>query len=151
MRSEPDQFVILGVDFDNTIVRYDELFHTVAVEQGLIPATTPVRKNEVRDYLRRCGREDDWTQLQGYVYGARMPEAQPFPGVREFFAQAVKLRVPLFIISHKTRVPVIGPAYDLHQTARDWLQAQGFLDPTGVGLSPDHVYFGLTRQHKIRF
>ena len=36
--------MVLGVDFDNTIVRYDELFHSVAVERGLIPATLPARK-----------------------------------------------------------------------------------------------------------
>ena len=30
--------MILGVDFDNTIVAYDSLFHRVALERGLIPA-----------------------------------------------------------------------------------------------------------------
>ena len=62
----------LGIDFDNTIVGYDQLFHRVAVERRLIPANLPPRKNDVRDFLRSQGREDDWTMLQGYVYGPRM-------------------------------------------------------------------------------
>ena len=71
--------MVLGIDFDNTIVRYDELFHGVAVERGLIPASLPVRKNDVRDFLRQQDRERDWTELQGYVYGPRMAGARPFP------------------------------------------------------------------------
>ena len=142
--------MILGVDFDNTIVRYDELFHRIAVERGLIPATVPARKNEVRDFLRRRGQEPAWTELQGYVYGPRMPEAQVFPGVLEFFTRCIRRKLPLYIISHKTRAAVAGPAYDLQQTAHDWLAAQGFFDPVRVGLSPDRVHFGATRQEKIR-
>jgi len=71
----------VGVDLDNTIVCYDDVFHRVAVEWGLIPANVAVSKGAVRDYLRRQGREDTWIELQGYVYGNRFREAQPFPGV----------------------------------------------------------------------
>ena len=80
----------IGVDFDNTIVCYDGLFHRVALEQGLIPASLPANKGGVRDYLRQIGREDDWTAMQGTVYGARMLEASAFPGVLDFFRRAVR-------------------------------------------------------------
>jgi len=141
--------MVIGVDFDNTIVCYDELFHRIAVERGLVPSDLEPRKNEVRDFLRRAGREQDWTELQGYVYGARMTEARPFPGVLEFFARSRKDELPVYIISHKTRAPVLGPAYDLHQAARDWLAAQGLFDASGAGVAPDPVFFGGTRQDKI--
>ena len=39
----------IGLDFDNTIVTYDSLFHKVATEQGLVPASLPVSKLAVRD------------------------------------------------------------------------------------------------------
>ena len=53
--------MVIGVDFDNTIVCYDDLFHRIAVEQGLVPARLEPRKNEVRDFLRNAGQEAAWT------------------------------------------------------------------------------------------
>ena len=141
--------MLIGVDFDNTIVCYDQVFHQVAVEQGLIPLEVPVSKGEVRDYLRQCGREDDWTELQGYVYGARMQDAIPFPGVLECLAHFVKHGIMVCIISHKTRYPYMGPKYDLHQAAQQWLEQQGFFDQAQIGLSSDQVFFELTKQEKL--
>ena len=53
----------IGVDFDNTIVCYDQVFHQVALEQGLIPPTLPVSKGGVRDHLRSVNNEDAWTAM----------------------------------------------------------------------------------------
>ncbi len=141
--------MLVGVDFDNTIVCYDQLFYRVAVERGLLLPQVPVSKGKVRDYLRQCGREDAWTELQGYVYGARMHEAYPFPGVLEFFRRCKEQALTVCIISHKTRLPFQGPIYDLHQAAHSWLESQGFYDPSGIGLLPHQVYFELTKQEKL--
>jgi len=142
--------MIVGVDFDNTIVCYDELFHRVAVERSLVPAEVPRTKPAIREHLRRGGRENQWTELQGIVYGPRLREAAPFPGVLEFFSRAVRSEVPVQIVSHKTRLPVIGVAHDLHQAARDWLVQQGFFDPNRIGMSVDNVCFCTTREEKIQ-
>ncbi len=139
----------LGIDFDNTIVCYDQVFHQVALEQELIPPKVPVSKGQVRDHLRQCGMEDTWTELQGYVYGARMQDATPFPGVLECLARFVEHGITVCIISHKTRYPYLGPKYDLHQAAQQWLEQQGFFDPAQIGLSPDQVFFELTKQGKL--
>ncbi len=139
----------IGIDFDNTIVCYDALFHKVCVEKGLVPATTPQSKTEVRDHLRRVGREEAWTEIQGYVYGARMAEADAYPGVREFFATCRSKGIPVSIISHKTKHPFLGPQYDLHAAALDWLERQGFLDPNQLGVPRSHVYFELTKEAKL--
>lgn len=141
--------MLVGVDFDNTIVCYDELFHRTAVQQGLIPPEVPANKTQVRNYLRQCGKEDLWTEMQGYVYGARMQEAIPFPGVREFFKRCVQRGVPVCIVSHKTQFPFLGPRYDLHQSAHEWLESQGFFDPEQIGLSRSQVYFETTKEAKL--
>ena len=142
--------MILGVDFDNTIVCYDQVFHAVAVERGLIPPGTAVSKNSVRDHLRRSGREDVWTEMQGYVYGARMTEARAFPGVEECLMHLAGRGVRLYIISHKTRTPYAGDSYDLHRSAFAWLEQEGFFDAGRLGLSRDQVFFELGKQEKIR-
>lgn len=112
----------IGIDFDNTIVSYDGVFHKAAVEKRLIPPEIAPSKGAVRDYLRSIGQEDAWTELQGYIYGARMDLASPYGEVSRFFSQCRSKQVPSFIISHKTKFPFFGPKYDLHQAAKTWLQ-----------------------------
>lgn len=139
----------LGVDFDNTIVCYDSLFHRICRERGLIPAEVPVSKSEVRNYLRRIDHEDAWTEMQGYVYGRRMSEADPFPGVIEFFQTCRARGINVTVISHKTRYPYLGEKYDLHQAALGWLELQGFFDPERIGLPREKAFFELTKQAKL--
>lgn len=139
----------IGIDFDNTIVCYDGLFHRVALEQGHIDPSIPVSKGHVRDAMRQAGREPEWTALQGLVYGARMSEADPFPGVREFFRRAQERRIELVIISHKTPRPFAGPPYDLHAAALGWLEAQGFFDAADLGLGRDRVHLIPTKEGKL--
>jgi hypothetical protein len=141
--------MLIAVDFDNTIVCYDALFHRVAREHGLIPDDLPANKNAVRDHLRATGREHRWTELQGEVYGKRMAEADPFPGVREFFVAARRAGMRLVIISHKTRHPCLGFPHDLHAAARGWLERQGFFASDGIGLRGNDVFFELTKDEKL--
>jgi hypothetical protein len=145
----PAHPIHIGVDFDNTIVCYDALFHRVALERGLIPAELPVNKSEVRNYLRRAGKEEIWTEMQGCVYGGRMAEAAPYPGVIEFFRNCLRSGITLSIISHKTRHPFLGEQYDLHEAALNWLELQGFFDPGRIGLPRGSAFFELTREAKI--
>jgi hypothetical protein len=141
--------VRIGIDFDNTIVCYDRIFHRVAAEQGLIPNDLPSDKASVRDWLRSQGREQTWIEMQGYVYGERMRDCPPFAGVKAFLRHARRREWPTAIISHKTRHPYAGPRYDLHAAARAWLAANGFLDPDDLGLTPGQVVFKLTKTDKL--
>jgi hypothetical protein len=141
--------MIIGVDFDNTIVCYDGLFHKLAVQQGLVPNDIPAAKNAVRDYLRQIGQEDRWTELQGYTYGPGMREARLFPGVLEFFDHCRRTGQEVFIISHRTRYPFLGQRHDLHQAARDFLAEHGFNDPARIGLAADHVHFHESAAEKV--
>ena len=141
--------MLIGVDFDNTIVCYDGLFHRLAVERGWIPENLPADKGSVRDYLRAHDREDDWTLLQGIAYGSRIDEAEAFPGVGDFFRRCLREGFPVCIVSHKTRTPYRGPEYDLHQAARGWLRVHGFFDPGSIGLPEDRVFLEETKQAKL--
>lgn len=138
----------IGIDFDNTIVSYDGLFHKVALEQGLIPADTTPSKLAVRDYLRRTGKEEIWTEMQGYVYGARMAEAVAYPGVLEFFRWARSAGIRTSIISHKTKHPFRGPKYDLHAAAGRWIETVLARDQDPL-IDLNHVFFELTKDEKL--
>jgi hypothetical protein len=141
--------MLIGVDFDNTIVSYEGVFHKIAIANGLIPAECETGKDEVRNYLRRVGREDDWTTLQGQVYGAGMDVPVPYDSVLTFFRRCRDVGIPTFVISHKTRYPYLGPHHDLHEAARGWLRRYGFYDPNQLGVGPDRIFFELTKETKL--
>ena len=140
----------IGVDLDNTIVCYDHLFHTLAVEQKLIPQDVAVSKTAVRNYLRVSGMEDSWTRLQAEAYGPAMRKASAFAGVAAFFRDCVRLDVEVFIVSHRTRYPYIGPAYDLHASALEWLEGYGFFDDQHIALARENVFLESTRTAKLQ-
>ena len=138
----------LGFDFDNTIVSYDALFHKVALESGWIPPELPRSKVKVRDYLRSQGREQTWIEMQGCVYGARMAEADMYPGVERFLQWARSRDLAVCIISHKTLHPFAGPKYDLHEASRAWI-AERLRDASGALVKPSAVFFELTKAEKF--
>lgn len=142
--------MILGLDFDNTLIRYDELFYQVALDKGLIPSDLSKTKNTVRDYLRQVGKEDEWTLLQGEVYGRRIQEAMAFEGMQEALKKIATQSERMFLISHKTRTPYMGQQYDLHQAAIGWLQGHAFFDMEGLGWQENQVFFELTKEEKVQ-
>lgn len=134
----------IGIDFDNTIACYDGVFYKIALEQKLIPTNLSSSKTSIRDYLRSTHQEEKWTLLQGHVYGSRMDQVQPFPGIESFISLCSEKKIKITIISHKTRHPYLGPSYDLHQSAKNWLKQKSFFH------SAIETYFELTLQEKLK-
>jgi len=141
--------MIVGIDFDNTIVCYDQAFYRVALFKELIPSSILPAKKEIRDYLRKNGQEEEWIELQGLIYGACMHEADPFPGVRDFFRTCARYEIPVYIISHKTRYPYRGTQYDLHKATLEWIRDQAFFSEGKATIS-DNVFLELTKEEKIQ-
>lgn len=139
----------IGIDFDNTIACYEGVFHAAALERNLIPADLPTDKNAVRDHLNGSGRKDDFTELQGYVYGARMDLVAPYEGFDAFVARALKAGHELYIVSHKTRHPILGPKHDMHAAARGFLLARGFSGEGGDRIADSRIFFELTKEEKV--
>src|SRR6266702_6824079 len=139
----------IGIDFDNTIACYDGVFHAAALERGLIPADLARDKNSVRDHLNGSGRKDDFTELQGHVYGARMDLVSPYPGFAEFIGRARGDDHELFVVSHKTRYPMLGPKHDMHASARDFLKSRGLVGHGAAQIDPAGVFFELTKDAKV--
>ena len=131
----------VGIDFDNTIANYHGVFYQAALEKRLIPESISPSKGSVRDYLRSIDQEEEWTKLQGYIYGARMDLATPYQGVNTFFIRCLESRIQTVIVSHKTKTPYLGPKYDLHSAAKKWLEKQPF--------TADNAFFELTLREKL--
>ena len=141
--------MIIGLDFDNTIVSYDQLFHRVSVEQKLIDETFDVNKIKIRNYLRSINKENIWTEMQGYVYGFRMQEAAIFPLFKNFFLETIENGHKIVIISHKTKYPFIGEKYDLHEAARSWIKKNLIRDEF-TQFKQDDCFFEPTKDDKVK-
>lgn len=142
--------MIIGVDFDNTLVCYDDVFLRLAREAGLEGLADDARQKEVREAARRSpGGDLAWQRLQGQAYGSRIQDAQPFPGALEFLRHCQTAGVPTWVISHKTRFAGIDPSHtDLRAAALAWLEHHGFF-AIDTGLDAGRLVFGATRQEKI--
>jgi hypothetical protein len=141
----------VGIDFDNTIVSYDEVMCRAALDRGLIGDGADQTKRALRDRIRQLpDGEVEWQKLQALVYGPRMREARLIEGAEEFIRRCRDAGVAVVIVSHKTEYA----SYDetctnLRMAALEWMGMHGFFEANGLDLSRSAVYFESTRKDKI--
>ena len=142
---------VIGVDFDNTLVSYDQLLCSLAAQRGLIPPGSAWGKRRVRDELRaRPGGDEIWQELQAAIYGPCMHGARLLPGVAAFVARCHGEGSQVHIVSHKTRYAAKDPGgCDLRGAALAWMEANRFFAAHGLGLKRDQVHFTATREQKV--
>jgi len=139
----------IGLDFDNTIVCYDQAIATLAEECFDLPDQIPRTRLGLRDYLRSENREPEWTSFQGLLYGPGMRYAKPFDGAVSTMQQLASDGYELAIISHRSRYPYAGPEYDLHDAAHNWIISQ--LHPNKIFDVPSQpVFFLETLEEKLK-
>lgn len=137
----------IGIDFDNTIVDYGDIFTTQACRLGWIKAGDTKTKQQVRDLIKKLpDGEMKWKKLQGLVYGKFIAEARPFAGVAKFIQRCRSEQVDVFVISHKTEyVEASEEKINLREAALNWLRAKGFLN----SLDESRIFFEHPRADKL--
>jgi len=115
--------VRIGIDLDNTLADYSAPLSRLCAEHGIEPGPNP--KLALRGHLRAAGREDEWTRLQGELYGPLMREAQMFVGAREVIGAVRSRGLNITVVSHRTKHPIAGEKHDLHFHAQRWLEDNG--------------------------
>jgi len=140
----------IGIDFDNTIITYDEVFCERAKSRGLIDPGFTGRKQAVRDAIRLLpDGELAWQRLQGQVYGKGIAEARMVAGVEAFLRRCRAEGCAVVVVSHKTEYGHYDPdRVNLRKAALDWMAAQGLLDGNH-GITLEGVYFESTRAEKL--
>ena len=138
----------IGIDFDNTIITYNEVFHKYALKLGLILNDVKKNKQAIRDAIRLLPEGNDkWTNLQGLVYSKHMDEARLTQGIDRFFKACKKNSFKVSIISHKTLYPALGPRINLQTAANRWLENINFLSK--FGLTEKNIVFEETLEGKL--
>jgi hypothetical protein len=140
----------IGIDFDNTIITYDDVFRAAAVAGGLIAPDFIGNKQAVRDAIRLLpDGELSWQRLQGQVYGKGIGGAAVVAGVASFLRRCRAEGSTVAVVSHKTEYGHFdSDRVNLRQAALDWMAGQGLLDG-GHGFALADVYFESTRAEKL--
>lgn len=137
----------IGIDFDNTIICYDDVFSYLAKSWNLLPTDFQGSKRAIRDAIWKAHDDLAWQKLQGKAYGEFIHHAKPFAGCKEFLTECQKHpQIELFIVSHKTEFGHFDEKkISLRDASRLWLREHGLLD----FIKEKNVYFETTRDEKI--
>jgi hypothetical protein len=140
----------IGIDFDNTIIAYDDVFCTAAKAAGLIDPAFSGGKQAVRDAIRLLpDGELAWQRLQGQVYGKGIAGAKMVAGVEAFLRHCRAEGCTVAIVSHKTEYGHFDPdRINLRSAALDWMAGRGLFDGDR-GIARANVYFESTRAEKL--
>lgn len=141
----------IGIDFDNTIITYDDVFCATAKRGGLIGAGFSGGKQAVRDAIRQLPNgELAWQRLQGQVYGKGIGQATLVAGVAEFLHRCKVQGATAIIVSHKTEHGHFdADRVNLRTAALDWMSTKGLLNERDA-IPPGNIYFESTRAEKLK-
>ena len=151
VHSTPSNDLIIGVDFDNTVISYDDILYKLTHERGL-SVSFPCSKKTLRDLLRQLPNgEIEWQKWQAIMYGSRMGEANLISHVGGFFRLCRMKNVSVYIISHKGEYAAQDTkGINLRTAALKWMYDNHFFSKDGLGLDQESIFFCNTRQEKIK-
>ena len=140
----------IGIDFDNTIIAYDQVFCAAAKLGGFIGADFSGGKQAVRDSIRLLpDGEQTWQRLQGQVYGKGISGATLIPGVDGFLRRCRAEGCSVSIVSHKTEYGHYDPErINLRDAARQWMTANGLVEGE-FGIPALNIFFEGSRSEKL--
>lgn len=142
----------IGIDLDNTIADYDEIFINIAKKMEFIETDGFLGKSDVKDIILLSSEGDQrWQKLQGQVYGRWMHKAKLFPGFIAFLWTSIARGNNVYIISHKSiyghfdvdRIPLRDRAYSW---IKNWLVDTNLPDYFRLN---ENIFFEETRKQKV--
>lgn len=129
--------MIIGIDFDNTIVCYDSVFLKIANDRGIDIPRGSDPKRALRNALQSLPEgEWQWSLVQGEVYGPGIMDAIPYDGLRRALEMLNESGHTLCVVSHKTAFPNAGEAHPLQTWALRWIERHlsDILEPGNIHL-----------------
>lgn len=136
----------VGLDFDNTIICYDDVFHTIALKKGWIKKDFPHSKVLVKEFLVKEDHNDlRWQELQAEAYGEEIFTAHFYPEALQVIKTLKDLGHELHIVSHKSEYSHLRKEVNLRQKALEWMEQNKLLEI----IPPSNVHFAADRNQKV--
>jgi len=143
--------MLIGLDFDNTIACYNDIFTSEAKIKGLVNNEWKGSKQDLKLLLE--SQEDGqitWQKMQGQAYGPSMQKATLFPGVARFLLRCKLKGHTVFIVSHKTKYGHYDETKTLlREASLKWMNSQGFFQDDLFGINKHNIFFANTQSEKV--
>jgi len=141
----------IGVDFDNTIACYDEVFPEIALILGLLDGEPSRTKADIKKrILSLADGEVAWQKLQGQAYGKYMHLARCFAGFTEFLFLSRLKGHTVFVVSHKSELGHFDEdRILLRSAAMKWIHETGLVGADNHFLEEKDIFFEPDREAKI--
>ena len=140
---------IIGIDLDNTIINYENSFYKQAKKYKLINKLKNKSKKSVKNYLIKKKKEKEWTKLQGIVYGKKIFDAKPFPYLKDKIFELIN-KSDVYIVSHRTKKPIIGGNENLHSFAKLWIKKNNIFRDKNENWLKKHIFFKSSIKLKVK-
>ncbi len=144
--------MLIGIDFDNTIVCYDRVFQMLGDREleEYSQTAVPAKISLATSLRARPKGELKWSQLQGEAYGPMLQHAHPYPGFIDFVRSQIEMGRRIAVVSHKSIYPTTGHPHPLVKYSKQWI-ADKLPQILELGLDIDRdFYFEPTVNDKLK-
>ncbi len=135
----------IGIDLDNTIIDYDNLFYKIAIKNKLIPKNIGCNRIKIRNFIKKKSISK-WKRLQSDIYSLYINEATVKRGFLNFINKVYKKGFEFCIISHKTKYPYIGKKKNLHKISQKWIHNK---INAKIDFKIKNIFFEISEKKKI--
>ena len=143
--------MLVGLDLDNTIIDYSQLFQKLLIEQAWCKEQ-PDSKQELKNVVVALENgQQKWEFLQWQAYGPRCSEARLSSGFLNFLEQGHQKKFQFCVLSHKTVFASQDHRHihPLRESAIQALDKWGVFSVPGSPLTQNDVHFADHREEKL--
>jgi len=110
----------VGIDLDNTIINYENSFKKYLEDKQIY--FKKINKKKIKLVAKHNSKIKNWTEAQEEIYGHYITYAKLYKNFSKFEKFALKNKIKLYIISHKTKYSQFSKKYNLHLGSNKWLK-----------------------------
>jgi hypothetical protein len=136
----------IAFDLDNTVLDYGPALEQIRKDREELKAIRSTNKSELKSQVIDAFGEDYWTELQGHLYTNYVRFTKIDSEFIKLLRHLRNLSWQSSIISHKAKLPFMGPQLNMRACALERLDVVGIPD-----LLTEGIHFFDTKIEKVEY